>query len=86
MDIGVISALLLALGIGGLIGAAAAAVLAAGRLRAAYDAFDTAFRAYMVGRTDPPSLELLAAYEAFSAEIAATSSAFERLRRALRRR
>lgn len=81
-----IAALLLSLGVGGLVGAVAAAVLSAGRLREAYAAFESKFRTYFAGRSDAESVALVSAFETLAAEIEAAASALERLKRAFKRR
>lgn len=76
---------LLSLAIGGVVGAAAAAVLAALRVRAAFERFSAAFREYMAGRNDPESISLTEDFEDLDENIHIFAAAFEKLKRALRR-
>ncbi|MBI5706273.1 MAG: hypothetical protein HZC36_04715 [Armatimonadetes bacterium] len=84
MDISSIALLLSALGVGGFIGAAAAAVSAGSRVAAAFAEFEAVFEGYFGDREDPESRRVRSAFVAFEVAIAGLASAFEKLRRALR--
>ena len=77
---------LLSSGIGGAVGAIAAATLAALKLKTAFNAFSETFHGYFAGRTDPASQEVIDSFDDLNADISSLSSAIERLKRAFRRR
>jgi hypothetical protein len=64
---------------GGIVGAASAAYLAGLRVGANMEGFRAAYRAYMDGRTDEPSLMLNAAFEELDAAWRTFGSALARL-------
>ncbi len=76
--------LLGAAGIGGVIGAAASAVVAGNHVKAAFDGFGAAFRSYIAGRKDPDSVALNDAFLSLDDAIRAFTQAFARLKRVLR--
>lgn len=86
MELNSIGSLLVALGVGGIVGALAALATSAGRLNESFKLFKSRFQSYFVGKTDEPSLALLDSFEQLSENIDATSSAFEKLKRAFKRR
>lgn len=86
MDFASIAAIILSLGIGGLVGAIAAAALSATRLKEAFDSFQASFRAYFASRNDAESARLVEKFERLSTEVAGAQTAIERLKRALKRR
>lgn len=76
----------LSLGIGGIVGALAAAVVAALRLKASFASFSEMFKEYFNPRTDPASEALMDEFEILEENISLFGSILERLKRALRRR
>jgi hypothetical protein len=86
MNFNDIPTLLVALGVGGLVGAVAAAITASSRLSSDFQTFRSVFRAYMIGKEDPASKELAARFETLNNDVASASSAFDRVKRALKRR
>lgn len=84
MDISSITLLLSALGVGGFIGAAAAAVSAGSRVAAAFADFEAVFEGYFGEKDDPESRRVRSAFSAFEGALAGLAGAFEKLRRALR--
>lgn len=72
------------LGLGGVVGAVTAAVIAALRVRSAFANFEIAFRAYFARNPDPAAQGVLAAFETFDGELSGFSAAWERLKRAFR--
>lgn len=86
MNFADIPTLLVTLGIGGVVGAVAAAILASSKLREDFRIFEKVFEAYMIGKEDPASRELSARFDTLQQDVVAASSAFERLKRAFKRR
>lgn len=84
MDISSIAFLLSAMGVGGFIGAAAAAVSAGSRVAAAFADFEAVFEGYFGDKEDPDSRRVRSAFTAFEGAISGLAGAFEKLRRALR--
>jgi hypothetical protein len=74
-----VAALALSALTGGLVGAASAAYIAGLRVADSLNGFREAFRAYMDGRTDEPSLVLNAAFEDLDRAWKAFGSALARL-------
>jgi hypothetical protein len=81
-----IAAMIVTLGIGGVVGALANAALAGRRVRDAFLRFEAAFRAYVSGRDDDPTRELRGLFEDLSDSIATADTALESLQRALKPR
>ncbi|MER3414558.1 MAG: hypothetical protein C4341_10120 [Armatimonadota bacterium] len=81
-----IAAIIVTLGIGGVVGALANAALAGRRVRDAFLRFDAAFSAYISQREDEATRELRNLFEDLGASIASADSALENLQRALRPR
>jgi len=79
-----IAAFLVALGVGGAVGALLAASIAGARLAAAFRDFASLLRPYLQGRTDAQSLEVRDAFEAFEVQVEAFESSLARLRRAFK--
>lgn len=77
---------LLSLGVGGVVGAIAAAALAMLRVKSAFETFSRVFREYISGKNDKASLEIRGYFESLSEEILTATNAMERLRRALKRK
>ena len=71
---------------GGVIGAAAALVFSAMRLKSSFEYFESAFRAYFAARNDPASREVVEAFESFSEDVHGFESAVDRLKKALHRK
>ncbi len=86
MEISNMGSLLVALGVGGIVGALAAVASSAGKLRDSFRNFKGRFQSYFVGKTDEPSMALVNAFEQLSESIDETSGAFEKLKRAFRRK
>ena len=86
MELNSIGSLLVALGVGGIVGALAALATSAGKLNESFKSFKSRFQSYFFGKTDEPSLALLDSFEQLSENITAASSAFEKLKRAFKRR
>lgn len=86
MELSGIGSLLVALGVGGIVGALAALATSAGRLKDSFQSFKSRFQSYFVGKTDEPSLALVDSFEQLSESINETSGAFEKLKRAFKRR
>lgn len=74
----------LLLGLGGVVGAVTAAVIAALRVRSAFGNFEIVFRGYFSRNPDPGAQGVLAAFETFDEELSGFSAAWERLKRAFR--
>jgi hypothetical protein len=74
----------LLLGLGGLVGAVTAAVIAALRVRTAFGNFEVVFRSYFARNSDPGAQGVLAAFETFDEELSGFDAAWERLKRAFR--
>ena len=74
----------LSLGIGGFVGALAAAAVAALRVRAAFEAFGAEFHEYIAGKNDAASVSLASSFEVLSSDVGMFSSAFDRLKRAFK--
>jgi len=72
------------LGLGGVVGAVVAAVIAALRVRTAFGNFEIVFREYFARNNDPGALGVKAAFDAFDAELSGFATAWERLKRAFR--
>jgi len=79
-----IAGLLLAAGVGGAVGAASTVLLAGANTLTSFEAFEAELRSFMANRTDPPSRQVMAAFETFKAAYAGLSGAIARLKRALR--
>lgn len=73
-------------GVGGVLGAASAVLLAGARASGAYAAFKEAFRSYMAERSDPSSQALAMEFEGVDAALSGLMGAVEKLKRALRRK
>ncbi len=71
---------------GGLVGAASAAYLAGVRVGGTLEGFRRAFRAYMEGRTDEPSLTLVASFEELDRTWRAFGATLDRLGKAAKTR
>ena len=69
---------------GGLVGAASAAYLSGLRVAGSMEGFREAFRAYMDGRTDEPSLMLQAAFEELDSAWRSFGASLDRLGKAAR--
>ena len=74
----------LLLGLGGVVGAVTAAVIAALRVRSAFGNFEIVFRSYFSRNPDPGAQGVMAAFESFDEELSGFASAWERLKRAFR--
>jgi len=72
------------LGLGGVVGAVTAAVIAALRVRSAFSNFEIVFREYFSRNPDPDAQNVIDAFETFHAELSGFSAAWERVKRALR--
>ena len=83
MDILNIALLLGAAGVGGAIGAIAAAIVAGGRLQAAFADFAEAFADYFESNEDPASRPVRSAFSELEAAVSGLSANFARLKRAL---
>lgn len=81
-----IAAMIVTLGIGGVVGALASAALAGRRVRDSFLRFEAAFRAYASGREDEATTELRTLFEDLRESIANADSALENLQRALKPR
>ena len=77
-----IAGLLVGLGIGGAVGAVAAVVVAASRLKASVDDFGMRFRAYIAGKTDPDSVDLAESFTTMEAGLARLLDSVNKARRA----
>lgn len=77
---------IVSLGLGGLVGAAAAAALAGLRVKAAFDSFATAFGEYFRDKRDPESAFLKESFDDLAGDISLFASAFDRLKRAFKRK
>lgn len=84
MDISLIALLLSAAGVGGVVGAVAAAVTAGNRVAAAYSDFESVFEDYFNAREDPESRRLRSAFSAFGETLAGLSIALGKLKKALK--
>jgi hypothetical protein len=84
MDGVTITTILVSLGVGGVMGALASVLASSARLQSAYQSFRRVFQRYFAGKTDPASLEVVASFEALTAEIEAVSASWSRLKRALK--
>ncbi|MCH8274214.1 MAG: hypothetical protein IH851_05440 [Armatimonadetes bacterium] len=84
MDLITIITMLVSLGLGGIVGALASAILSSARLKTTFESFKPAFRTYFAGKTDASSLEVITEFEVLSAEVDRATTAFARLKRALR--
>jgi hypothetical protein len=84
LNLGELGSLLISLGVGGALGAAAATLIAGARLSSAWTGFSVAFRAFMHGRSDPESQSLMNAYGEFESSLTGLQAALAKLRRALR--
>ena len=79
-----IAGALLAAGVGGAVGAAAAVLLSGTNATAAYDEFAADFRQYMAGKSDPASQVLVDSFDAFSRALGGLMTSIGKLKRALR--
>lgn len=86
MDLSGVSSLLVAMGVGGAVGAAAALVLAGNRVALAFGVFGRLFQAYVRDRPEPAAETLRAAFDDLESALRGFTTAAERLGRALRRR
>lgn len=84
MDISMIALLLSAAGVGGAIGAAAAAITAGSRVAAAFSEFEGVFQDYFETKEDPESRRLRSAFSAFADTLTALASAFAKLKKAMK--
>lgn len=71
-------------GVGGIVGAVAAAVVAALRVRSSFSGFEAVFRSYFLRVSDPASRAVVAAFEDLEASLSLFSNAWERVKRAFR--
>jgi len=81
-----LAAVLLSAGVGGVVGAISAVLLAGANATASYEAFATDFRAYIGGRTDPASQALEASFHAMEAGLGTLIGALGKLKKAIRRK
>jgi len=72
------------LGLGGVVGAVTAAVIAAVRVRSSFAEFEVVFRAYFARNPDPGAREVVEAFENLQGELSGFSAAWERVKRAFR--
>lgn len=86
MNFSDIPALLVTLGVGGAVGALAAAVVASSKLREDFRIFASVFKAYMIGKDDPASQEISSRFHTLESDVASASNALERLKRAFKRK
>ena len=86
MNITEFSTLLVALGVGGIVGAAAAVFAASKKMESAYHDFKSAFAGYFSGKSDTQSRELVARFESMTSAIDSVFAGLAKLRRALRKR
>ena len=73
-------------GVGGVLGAASAVLLAGARISAAYGAFKLRFNDYFGGRDDPSSNALKEDFAEVDASLSGLMGAVEKLKRALKRK
>lgn len=81
-----IAALIVTLGIGGVVGALANAAMAGRRVRDAFAHFEAAFRAYVAESQDERTMALRALFDDLRDSIASADSALDTLQRALKPR
>lgn len=81
-----IAAMIVTLGIGGVVGALASAALAGRRVRDSFLRFEAAFRTYVSERDDEPTRQLRDLFDDLRESIANADSALENLQRALKPR
>lgn len=81
-----LAGVLLAAGIGGVLGAISTVLLAGANATASYEAFAADFRDYIGGRSDPASQALEASFHAMEAGIGTLIGALGKLKQALKRR
>lgn len=86
MDILTIALLLGAAGVGGAVGAAAAAIVAGNRVSSSFADFETLFTAYFDSREDPDSRRMRSAFGLLKDTLAGMSAAFARLKKTMRNR
>lgn len=84
MDISSIALLLSAAGVGGAIGAGAAAISAGSRVTAAFSEFEEVFQTYFHDKEDPDSRRVRSSFSMLAETLAGMSRAFGKLKRALR--
>lgn len=84
MDISMIALLLGAAGVGGAIGAAAAAILAGNRVAAAFSDFESVFNDYFETKEDPESRRVRSSFSVFADTLAGLESAFAKLKKAMK--
>jgi len=77
-----LAAMIVTLGIGGIVGALTNAALAGRRLREAFLRFEAAFRTYIADREDEPTLRLRDLFDDLQSAIITADSALENLKRA----
>lgn len=81
-----IAAMIVTLGIGGVVGALANAALAGRRVHDAFVRFEVAFRAYVEEREDERTAELRELFDDLRDSIASADNALDNLQRALKPR
>ena len=84
MDISMIALLLSAAGVGGAIGAAAAAITAGGRVAAAFSEFEGVFSDYFENKEDPDSRRVRSAFSALAETLTTMAAAFAKLKKAMK--
>ncbi len=81
-----LAAVLLTAGVGGVVGAVSAVLLAGANATASYEAFSAEFKSYMAGRNDPASLDLAESFQGLEMGIGGLVGALGKLKRAFRRK
>jgi hypothetical protein len=81
-----LAAAFLAAGMGGVVGAISAVLLAGANATATYEAFSADFKTYMGGRNDPASQALADSFGDMEAGIGVLLGALGKLKRAFRRK
>jgi hypothetical protein len=78
------SALLVGLGVGGVVGALASAVVAAGRVTASFAGFSSLLKAYLSQRSDPESQLVATAFGEVESSLSGLLGTLQQVKRALR--
>jgi hypothetical protein len=81
-----LAAVLLTAGVGGILGAVSAVLLAGANATASYEAFAADFKSYMAGRSDPASQDLSESFQGLEIGIGGLIGALGKLKKAFRRR
>lgn len=81
-----LAAVLLTAGVGGVLGAVSAVLLAGANATASYEAFAEHFKAYMDGRNDAASQDLSESFKGLELGIGGLIGALGNLKRAFKRR